>query len=76
VSEKASPRRTGLFVVGAIVLLAAAIVALGAGNWFRQYDRFVVYFDGSIKGLQVGAPVAFRGVQIGEVKQVYASFVV
>ena len=73
-SEKANPRQTGLFVIGALVLVVAAVLALSSGQWFKQHDRFVAFFDGSVKGLQVGAPVTFSGVQIGEVKAVYAIF--
>jgi paraquat-inducible protein B len=58
----------GLFVVGAIALLVAALVLLGSGRYFKETHRYVAFFDGSVKGLAVGAPVMFRGVRIGKVE--------
>ncbi len=57
----------GVFVVGAIAVLVAAILVLGSGQWFGAHYRFVCFFKGSVNGLRVGAPVKFRGVQIGSV---------
>jgi paraquat-inducible protein B len=62
----------GAFVLGAIALVLAAIVALSAGNWLARRDRFALYFPGSVKGLDKGAPVTFRGVKVGQVRDVQA----
>jgi paraquat-inducible protein B len=72
VSAKAHPRAVGVFVLGAVALLLAAIVLLSSGNWFEPRHRFAVFFPGSVRGLNPGAPVTFRGVRIGEVKDVTA----
>lgn len=60
----------GAFVVGALALVAGAIVLLGSVSWFSTVYKFVLYFDDSVDGLVIGAPVKFKGVQVGSVEQI------
>jgi paraquat-inducible protein B len=60
----------GGFVVIAVFLLAASVVIFGTGKFFKQTDKYVLHFDGSIKGLNAGAPVLFQGVRIGSVTSI------
>jgi paraquat-inducible protein B len=60
----------GAFVLGALALALAAIVAIGGGLLFRDTFQSIVYFDQSVVGLKVGAPVKFRGIQIGRVRKI------
>lgn len=71
-SAPAHPRAVGAFVLGAVALVLAAVLWLSSGDWFQPVDRFVVIFPGSVRGLNKGAPVTFRGVKTGEVKTVDA----
>jgi paraquat-inducible protein B len=57
----------GAFVLGALALTFGGIIILGSGALFRSTHEVVMFFDGSVGGLQVGAPVTFRGVAVGEV---------
>jgi paraquat-inducible protein B len=57
-------------VVVALVLVVGAVLILGSGKFFKNYPKFVMYFQGSVKGLAVGAPVNFRGVKIGTVTDI------
>lgn len=72
VRAKPHPRAVGAFVLGAVALLLLAIALLSSGNWFSRRDRFTVYFPGSVKGLNPGSAVTFRGVKVGEVTEVKA----
>ncbi len=69
-SKKANPKVVGSFVLGAAVIGIFGVMLLGGGNLMA--DRFVciLYFDESISGLDVGAPVDFQGVRIGTVTSV------
>ncbi len=69
-SKQANKTLIGAFVVGAVVLLVATVMIFGSGKFFRKTYKAVMYFEGSIKGLNVGAPVMFRGVKIGTVTNI------
>ncbi len=66
-AKQANRMMIGVFVVIAVVLMAASLVVFGSGKFFKKTVKCVLYFDESIKGLSVGAPVLFQGVQIGSV---------
>jgi paraquat-inducible protein B len=73
-SRRASPVKIGAFVVGGVALLVAAIVLIGTGRLFRDTQSFVSYFEGSVHGLRVGAPVKFKGVELGQVEHIRIPF--
>jgi paraquat-inducible protein B len=69
-SKHANPTVIGAFVVGAMILAVMAVLLLGSGDLFVNKPRFVLYFKGSVKGLNIGSPVNFRGVNIGTVTNI------
>lgn len=69
-SRKANKTAIGIFVTGALALLVIGISVFGSGMLFKKADKYVLFFDGSVKGLSAGAPVVFRGVKVGNVEQV------
>jgi len=62
-----APALVGGFVLGGFALAVAAVLFFGGGELFGRSTRAVVYFEGSVGGLSLGAPVTFRGVQVGSV---------
>jgi paraquat-inducible protein B len=67
VKTKLSPTVVGVFVIGAIALGVVALLSFGGLHFFSQAQRFVVYFDESVHGLDLGSAVKLRGVRIGHV---------
>ena len=61
--------RLGLFVVAAISAAVASIVILLGPSLGKPYAEMETYFQFSISGLEVGAPVKFRGIQVGQVQR-------
>jgi paraquat-inducible protein B len=70
VGKRANPALIGAFVVCAIAIAVAAFVTVSSGLLFRNTRTFVVFFQGSVNGLEKGAPVKFRGVPIGTVTDI------
>ncbi|MBF0308327.1 MAG: MCE family protein [Magnetococcales bacterium] len=60
----------GAFVVGATLLVGVTLAFFGNRNVLASKLTYVAYFPGSVKGLQIGAPVSFRGVKIGSVTDI------
>ncbi len=71
---KTTPIITGLFVLGALLLAVAGVVAFGSGGFWRETREFVVYFDESVHGLERGSPVKLLGVQVGRVNSVNITY--
>ena len=73
-SKKANTTAIGLFVIGAVLLAVAGVVIFGSGQFFVKKYNYVAYFTGSVKGLNVGAPVLWNGVRVGEVTNIAMEF--
>jgi phospholipid/cholesterol/gamma-HCH transport system substrate-binding protein len=65
-------RNTNYVVVGAFVLLVIGM-ALSFVYWYtdqkdkRTYQRYEIYYDGTVSGLTAGSPVRYLGVDVGKV---------
>ncbi len=73
-SVRGNATAVGAFVLGAIAIAIGVIVVFGSGMLNRDAKRYVIFFDGSLEGLSVGAPVKYRGVQVGSVVDIQALY--
>ncbi|HEY1793489.1 MAG TPA: MlaD family protein [Opitutaceae bacterium] len=64
---KNSPAVVGAFVLGAFVIGLIALLSVGSLGALTHPQRFVVYFDEDVSGLDQGSPVKLRGVRVGHV---------
>jgi len=65
--------RLGIFVLVTVFLAAVILFVLGGRSLFQPTFTFETYFDTSVAGLGIGAPVNFRGVPLGEVTEIVTS---
>ncbi len=71
--ENKSYFRLGLFVLTAVVLCLIGIGFLIGPRAFQPSTTIETYFRFSISGLDVGAPLKFRGIEIGQVTEILLS---
>ncbi|HEX3035987.1 MAG TPA: MlaD family protein [Thermodesulfobacteriota bacterium] len=69
-SRKANYYKIGVFVIIGFIIIVAGIIVFGAGKFFRKKDTIETYFDQSVQGLNVGAPLKLKGVPIGSVSDI------
>lgn len=69
-SKPASKTAIGAFVVIAVLIVLAIAAIMGSGTLFADRKYCVSFFEGSVQGLSVGAPVKFRGVEVGAVTSI------
>lgn len=65
--QKANPKLIGIFILAAFFIFIATFLLINQDRFFSRSIKYVLYFQGSIKGLNVGSPVVFNGVPIGRV---------
>ena len=73
-SQRANATLIGAFVVGAITLAVTAFLLLGNVGLFEDREKVIMYFTGSVDGLNKGAPVNVRGVKVGTVIDIEIEF--
>lgn len=64
----------GAFIVGAILLVFIALLFFSGGQLFSHKERVIMYFQGSVQGLQLGAPIKLKGVVLGEITDIQINF--
>lgn len=72
--NEANPKLIGTFLIGGMILAVGAIVIFATQDFFVPERKFVAYFEQSVDGLNIGAPVKFRGIPIGEVVAIEGIF--
>ncbi len=66
-SKKANPTVIGVFFALGLALSLGGLLIFSSRSLFHPQHKTIVYFDASLKGLNPGAPVKFRGVTVGSV---------
>lgn len=74
-NDKQQYLRLGMFVVVSLATLFGVLFILGAQSLFQPTLTVETYFNGSISGLELGAPVKYRGVPLGKVSAIALSTV-
>lgn len=69
-SAKTNNFKIGVFVIIAVLLLIAGVLAFGAKSYFEKKVFFETAMPGEVYGLSVGSRVDLRGVPIGKVTQI------
>ncbi len=62
--------RVGVLAIAGIALAVGFVIFLAGGRGLQASEVFETYIEESVQGLDVGAPVRYRGVPVGRVTQI------
>ncbi|MBT8144250.1 MAG: MCE family protein, partial [Gammaproteobacteria bacterium] len=69
-TPKSSYVLVGLFVLLLGVALIAGVLWLSTGGPPKDYEFYLVYMTESVSGLSMDAPVKYKGVSVGRVRDI------
>jgi len=70
VSRSINPKIIGAFVTTSIAVLVALVLFFGSAKIFSQSIHYIVFFENSVTGLEVGSLAKYKGVPVGIVEQI------
>ncbi len=62
--------KIGVFVLTGVSILLAVVIFVGGSELLRKTMPAETYFNESVQGLDIGAPVKYRGVAVGRVSSI------
>jgi paraquat-inducible protein B len=62
--------KLGMFVVAAMLVAIASVVYFGTRSLPKETITYSSYFDEAVTGLEIGSPVKYRGVSVGNVSSI------
>ena len=68
--NKANYAKIGFFVLGGVTMILLVVGIAGARVFSKHAVLAETYFTESVTGLDLGSPVKYRGVPVGEVKRI------
>ena len=69
-ARKVNTVLVGLFIITGIALFVVSVLIFSSSQVFTKKITFYSFFNTSLNGLDIGAPVKFKGVKVGEVSNV------
>lgn len=69
-SHSSNKTAIGIFTVVFGIILIASVIFFGKYSFNRDKTEYVIYFEDSLNGLDVGSAVKFKGVKVGSVKSI------
>ena len=68
--RKANYTAVGAFVILVVAAAFAFVYWYSDGRDRRNYERYEIYFPGSVTGLSEGSSVRYLGVEVGKVRRI------
>ena len=65
-----NPKIIGAFVTASIAVFVLLILFFGSARIFTQTIHYILFFEHSVNGLNVGSPVKYKGVPVGVVERI------
>jgi phospholipid/cholesterol/gamma-HCH transport system substrate-binding protein len=69
-ATKSQKIKLGVFLIASVSLFILSLVLITGMEMWEDQDRYYIEFSESVSGLEIGAPVKLRGVDVGSVTDI------